>query len=826
MFNYNRKIIATLTYKSIQKSVQVIRNTTIKQLKAKFEVKCNFNLGKFKLVHLQSASDLMLVNDNLNVIEHFGEEGLDNLLFEIQPREFTEQYYISLFEKEYFKEDNNSNNNITNSNNNNFLPNINNISNVDNKNITNLKQNIISSISNINNVKDDNKLDVCFWDKINRSTFICTKCRQEYCRECIKYEPHPQSLVEKSMIDSYCKVTRESYMKELNDKVTKSKNYNAVNRMDFILNDKVKKIEEQFDEIFQVLLRMKETQTKFLIDIYYQQVENKTYKALPFDIDYFNGKFRQIESAYKPGNSFINENLDNLKTLEKYKKLILDNYSDFEFKYDNFSNMFSLYNNFNDVLLNQLESKLQTSNGLRKQINNTELLKKEETFINNKKMKPTKSAGLIMKMSYYNSVSVFNNIKMSIRKEFSFEDKCDFRVNYQLYDGNIFLNFEQKLFCLTGSKFNQFFMYDYYLNRMFKFSDLKENHCRGVMINIEVNLSRLDNNDNKSVKRFILVIGGRINGRCELLDITNMKFSQGERIKALDNNKVNEQIPKNNEDLPSLDIPASNNDGKSVTSKFSKLFGNKKNNQPNNVGAPVDNIMSTSKSKKLFFNNNNNKSNINASEFDNYAYSNIPWSFFPSLNQDRNQCGVYYQNQRFVYVFFGINSKKGFLDTIERIDIEKYLLSNPKLDDIEDKYINRVEEIDKGKDNNNPVIDWEIVNFKNPKNVIIGLHSMGLCFLNPDEVLLIGGVIKDNKFSNKMLKYNLTHEMIHLSPQTIPDIETNEYYRFWEETNFLSLKDLSGNYNTNDDFYYGMFDAKNKIHLLNIKTFEYRILDK
>jgi hypothetical protein len=246
------------------------------------------------------------------------------------------------------------------------------------------------------------------------------------------------------MVDSYCKANRENYKKEIKDQILIDKHYKAIERIDFILNDKLKLINDQFDESINVINRIRETQTKFLMDLYYQYVLNNKYKEIVTDIDYFNGKYKEIESRFMSGNSFINENLDNLKTLEKFKTLILENYKEFSYKYDIFDNMYNLYENFNSMLLNNLELKLKSSNDLRKNLIDPEKLKEEASYskaVEEKKenVNIVDDAVNIYKVNYYNSILCFNNMKMNLKKEFNFSDKSEFKINYQLYDGNVFL---------------------------------------------------------------------------------------------------------------------------------------------------------------------------------------------------------------------------------------------------------------------------------------------------------------------------------------------------------------------------------------------------
>lgn len=736
-----KKYQATINYKSIQKSVQVTKLTKIKELKSKFEVKSNFNLGKFKLIHIITASDLMLANENLSILEYLGEESMNSLLFNIVPKEFTEQYFIQMFEREYFKETEKDKENSKNKEKENekegskqklILPDIKNESiGQGNSNKQIIKErNYIEVEGTISNIQEEN---ICCWDKLNKSTYICTKCMSEYCKECIKFDPHPLFLIEKSLIDTYIKSKRDKIKMEIEEKVLKDKNFQSLKRIDFLISDRIKQIEDQFEEMKYQIDRIKDSQTKLLIDLYYQQVDdkdskgNKSYRTLLTDIDFLYEKMSFIEKEYKPGNEFIKENINNLKTIEKYKTLINSSYEDFSYKFNIFDNIYGQYENFNSSLVYVLESKYQSSNEIRKKLNETNIQTNENKSTQSNVIKSV----MIMKINYYNSIYMYSNASKKLQKEYDFLDKHEFKVNYQVYDGNITLNWNGKLLIVTGNKFNYLYMYNYKTKEMSRLSDLKYNHSRGVLLIVNT----------FSLKKLLFCISGKNNPKVEMLDVSNFY----------------EESNKDNE------------------------------------------INSKKLEKTIYDNSINMNSSIN---------NNI-WTECSNINIQRYHFGCYFQNQKYIYIFFGINSIKGSIDTIERFDITKSESIN--------------------------TIEWEIVYYKNPKTINLNMHSFGLCRCNTDEVYIIGGVDFDNKYSNTMIKYNFSHESIGTTSFNIPDIDINEYYRFWEESNFICLKDniysyvgMSKNndvgFRGDNDFYYGMFDVRNKFHLFNIKTFHYKVI--
>ena len=170
----------------------------------------------------------------------------------------------------------------------------------------------------------------------------------------------------------------------------------------------------------------------------------------------------------------------------------------------------------------------------------------------------------------------------------------------------------------------------------------------------------------------------------------------------------------------------------------------------------------------------------------------MKWDDFPSLNVARNYASFFVYNNNYLYVFFGYNQNRGYLDTIERIDLQA-----PKA--------------------------FEYVKYHNPKELDLKLNSMGVCFANADEIYILGGTIRE-RFTDQILKYNFKQDTFFLTDFTIPSMHQNEYYRFWEESTFIPLTSKGNTANSDDAFTFGMIDARDKVHLFNIKTFKYNII--
>ena len=118
---------------------------------------------------------------------------------------------------------------------------------------------------------------------------------------------------------------------------------------------------------------------------------------------------------------------------------------------------------------------------------------------------------------------------------------------------------------------------------------------------------------------------------------------------------------------------------------------------------------------------------------------------------------------------------------------------------------------------------WENVVFQNPKSIDLHLNSHGSIFANTDEVYLVGGCVNE-RFTDRIIKFNLVQNCIFPTEFVIPGFKENEYFRFWEENTFKPLSSFGFAVNCDDDFTFGMFDARDKMHMFNSRTFKYNII--
>ena len=203
-------------------------------------------------------------------------------------------------------------------------------------------------------------------------------------------------------------------------------------------------------------------------------------------------------------------------------KVIINKFEEFKIKYEDFNNVYMNFYNFNELFKSQVEAKIEQNLNCGREIKNPEQLQNKiklkddmETVIK------SKSKGInLIKIKYYNSIMIWNHLNQKLIRVSDFEDENEFKLNYQVFAGNIFLNHKNKLFIVTGANFNMFYYYDPITNKIIRLPSLKENHCRGGMIYVKYFNS-------------IFCISGKYTKQIEFF---NLKFLQLNKNKDIESN--------------------------------------------------------------------------------------------------------------------------------------------------------------------------------------------------------------------------------------------------------------------------------------------------
>ena len=167
------------------------------------------------------------------------------------------------------------------------------------------------------------------------------------------------------------------------------------------------------------------------------------------------------------------------------------------------------------------------------------------------------------------------------------------------------------------------------------------------------------------------------------------------------------------------------------------------------------------------------------------------WEALPDLNYSRQEfCSLVVNN--FIYVFFGFNNlTNGNNNSIERINVN--------FNDF-----------------------WEVIMYTVSDSINVCLSSHACALVNQEEVYIFGGY--DGKtYKDGVLIFNTTNNSIIDTNYKIPDFKKNTMYQFYKEANFVKI--VNSNTFDEKDPDYILFDSKEKIHLLNSKTYNYSIIN-
>ena len=817
-------ILITFKYQDYTRQINVARYSTIKNIIDSLEAQIKIGVRQLKMLY--KGNNILLQPETTKVYDYFGD--VKDIELELVHKDFAEDSFISAFEKAFIGVPRPDNNNNIN----------------ENEKIANIRKPTqrLKSLKE-NKIFEPQFMDrpICNYDGMNEASYICLKCRQYWCEYCKKYEVHQKYLTELNKVDLALKIKRNGYLKELDEKVLSDEHYDKLDKIDFLLNEKISVIDKQFNEMINIINRIKESQMKFIIDYFYQKVSDKKFRGFFKDIDFYQKTINDLEKNYNPQER--DTNIKNVITMHDGLKVIINKFDEFKIKYEDFNNVYMNFYNFNELFKSQVEAKIEQNLNCGREIKNPEQLQNKiklkddlETVIK------SKSKGInLIKIKYYNSIMIWNHLNQKLIRVSDFEDEQEFKLNYQVFAGNIFLNHKNKLFIVTGANFNMFYYYDPITNKIIRLPSLKENHCRGGMIYVKYFNS-------------IFCISGKYTKQIEFfnlkfLQLNNKKDTESNNSPSSDSKKRSRhdssrnvkrdtrKMTKKSTHSPSnrhesrkemsnspssisksrKDSPRSptNRDNRHVTRKElsprsptnrDNRHTTRKKSSPrsptNRDKSPtIKNVRSATKKQTVnregtyIIDNRHLSKRLNTNELsdvNNFDDDQLKWDEFASLKIARHYACFFLHNETYLYVFLGYNQIKGYLDSIEKID-----LKNPE--------------------------EFELIKYENPKLLDLQRNSMACCYANQDEIYILGGCIRD-KPTDEIIKYNFKQNAFFKTEMKIPAFKENEYFRFWEESTFVPLTSKGNSNNSDDYFTFGALDARDKVHLFNIRTFKYNII--
>ena len=816
----SKKISVIYKFENFTREAQVNKFGTIRDIRKVLEKQINLSVKQMNIIY--HNNNIMNVSESTKIYNYFGD--VDELILELKYKDFVEDDYKLVFEKAFAQS----------------APPVN------SKNKRKMKH-LKSLRNNEDYVPEIKDRKVCNYDQLNEAKYICLKCSQLWCEHCLKFEIHKNEISPLDQLDNTLQHKRRICIKNLEEKITKDPCFDKLEKIDFILNEKVSVIDKQFDDLINLIKKIKENQMKFIIDYYYTKISDKKYSSLFKDTKFYRKTMKDIDATYKTDQ--IDLNLKNMRTMEDGLLILIQKFEEFKLKYGDFDRLFLQFHGFNQTFISQMEAKLEQNTKVGRSLDNPEELDKLTTI---KKdfdtiVKHKNRGTSLIKIKYYNSIMIWNHLNQKLIRVNDFVDNCEFKLNYQVFAGNIFLNLKNKLFVITGSNFNMFFFYDPIKNQIYRLPSLIENHCRGGLVYVKyfnsilcisgkytkkVEVFKLDefniNNfqddgkyngskyhkeggGNYFIKRHSKVSSKRLESNVKDLSISNSKSLSKDKDKMSKNSKISSQrksisrgrksvaISRDESKSISKDISQSRTSKKYKTRKETSHSHSHSQSKDKNVEESKNTIESKhSKRKSIYHDTKSHKSSKHTKDkqpqnLDYQKDDKLFWEEFPELNYARNYSCFYIHNDYYLYVFFGYNQYRGNLDSIEKIDLRE------------------------------PENKWQIIKYENPCKLDLHLASASVCYAGVDEIYILGGSIHDTP-TDQIIKYNFKQNAFFLTEMTIPGLRENEYFRFWEESTFSPLSSQGYAVNSDDDFTFGLLDARDKVHLFNIRNFKYNII--
>ena len=834
----NKKISVVYKFENFTREAEVNKFGTLRDIRKVLEKQINLSVKQMNMIYRNN--NIMNISESTKIYNYFGD--VSEIILELKYKDFVEDDYKLVFEKAFaqsgapVKKDNK-------------------------KKIKHLK----SLKNNENYIPEIKDRKVCNYDQLNEAKYICLKCSQLWCEHCLKFEIHKNEISPLDQLDNTLQHKRRILIKNLEEKITSDPYFDKLEKIDFILNEKISVIDKQFEDLINLIKKIKENQMKFIIDYYYTKISDKKYSSLFKDTKFYRKTMKDIDTTYKSDQ--IDLNLKNMRTMEDGLLILIQKFDEFKLKYGDFDRLFLQFHGFNQTFVSQIEAKLEQNTKVGKALDNPDELDKLNEIKNDFEtiVKHKNRGTSLIKIKYYNSIMIWNHLNQKLIRVNDFVDNCEFKLNYQVFAGNIFLNLKNKLFIITGSNFNMFFFYDPIKNQIYRLPSLKENHCRGGLIYVkyfnsilcisgkytkkvevfkldDFNINNFQDDGKYNGSKYHKDGGGNyyikknLNKRASKASNIRYSISKDKSIekdkespkkstissgitKSLSKEKEKDTISKNSKITKKSHMKRNSFESKSRRSISKENLSNSRMSKKSKTRRSIskenlsnsrmskksktrrDVSYSHSKSKEESQNRHSKdksldkstKSNKKMPENLDYLKDKYNWEEFPELNYARNYSCFYIHNDYYLYTFFGYNQYRGNLDSVEKIDLRE------------------------------PENKWEVIKYQNPSKLNLHLASMSVCYAGVDEIYILGGSIHDTP-TDQILKYNFKQNAFFLTEMTIPGIRENEYFRFWEESSFVPLTSKGNATNADDEFTFGLIDARDKVHLYNIRNFKYNII--
>ena len=610
---------------------------------------------------------------------------------------------------------------------------------------------------------------ICSFCHLVIANYICDKCAMASCEKCSPKDKHIKTKAKNLILIEnfrdgeypYESTTLQSYLNKLEEYLQKCR----VNKTeDFSLNrkEKIDLMKNKYNEIHKLVDKIKDVQIsnlealldkiqkKYFPDKFipnYQELYNKIfkYKSSPFyDVEESMKKIIEFGMLLaKLVNDFDNFLKEWLEFYTKYKKCMEIIHKIFHF--------------LENALL---ESKIIFKNDV-------------DIFRYKKILKIYDSSHVLV---YDPNNSNFNLMNFHDEKNF-------FRKNYNNYvQANFNMGTEEKLFIITGTTNQKFFVYDLSSNEMQFVSSTKYAH------NWWPSIIPYKKEDDTKISLVLFCLGGSYTNKCEILFFQDKLKKTEEKSNEIENNNIPQEINNNNNN---------NND--------ISIGGEEVNNPEDNEDKdkePIDDKIIP-----------------------------LKWYQIASTGVNHGQAGSFILNNKYLFLLFGYDYNLKPVTKIEKINI-KEIIDNSIAQFKSTKW--KILDF-KNPDNISSILYYNSILKKNEEEIFIlgGLKEIGqidcVYKYDPKQNILSKTEntipFKNVKFQNeknfylinKLNDLDKNDELIKYKEKEIKD--NNGLNEVKDENDLIEKeKEEKGIIRSRE---FAIFDSNNQIHIINSDTFEH-----
>lgn len=455
------------------------------------------------------------------------------------------------------------------------------------------------------------KIIIEYWKRCSfchdrKADNICRKCALANCEQCSGKDTHNATREINYIKISIFKSFEQKILQEFLDLIKRIKNendkYNSDN-FDKMKNEKIALLNSKFDEIINLVNKIKKEQIDNLLSLL-DEIEKK------FIPPSLSAKIKDLYDqilAYKTTPFYdCEESMRKILYFERLLKFFVDDFNQYKQLLEDFFEKYRKCLNIDKKIIDFLSASLIE----------TQLVFKQTININ--------KYNKVMKVYDSSSVLVFdlNDEHFSIMN--FLDDELKFKDNFNNFiQCNVSFNNQQKLFIVTGTPCQKFFVYDYQSNEMQFISTLK--YCHNWWPSL-VPLKRKVKGVDKEEEIVLFCLCGSYTNKCEMIVFNENTKSLNEEIKE-----------EEKKEIPVIESEIINRD--------SLEMPNKKENE--------DPLSKTIKPQS-----------------ENVSERIMQWTEISQAKAFHGQGSAFVYNNTYIYLLFGYDFALTPITLIERINIE------------------------------------------------------------------------------------------------------------------------------------------------------------